>query len=31
MSTGVIRPMMGRDSQFFWDGTAIHPTRRPTS
>ena len=22
MTAGVIRPMMGRDSQFFWDGTA---------
>ncbi|GAA4719420.1 Zn-ribbon domain-containing OB-fold protein [Nocardioides conyzicola] len=27
MSTGVIRPMMGRDSQFFWDGTAAGELR----
>ena len=27
MTAGVIRPMMGRDSQFFWDGTAIGELR----
>jgi uncharacterized OB-fold protein len=27
MSTGVIRPMIGRDSQFFWDGTAAGELR----
>ncbi|MGB0101605.1 MAG: OB-fold domain-containing protein [Nocardioides sp.] len=27
MSAGVIRPMMGRDSQFFWDGTAAEELR----
>ena len=27
MSTGVIRPMIGQDSQFFWDGTAAGELR----
>jgi len=27
MTAGVIRPMMGRDSQFFWDGTAAGELR----
>jgi hypothetical protein len=27
MSTAVIRPMIGQDSQFFWDGTAIGELR----
>jgi uncharacterized OB-fold protein len=27
MTTGVIRPMIGRDSQFFWDGTAAGELR----
>lgn len=27
MTAGVIRPMIGRDSRFFWDGTAIGELR----
>jgi len=27
MSTGVVRPMIGRDSRFFWDGTAERQLR----
>ena len=30
MSAGVIRPMIGRDSRFFWEGTAIGELRIQT-
>jgi uncharacterized OB-fold protein len=30
MTTGVIRPMIGRDSQFFWDGTTAGELRIQT-
>jgi uncharacterized protein len=29
MSAAVVRPMMNRDSQFFWDGTAVGELRIP--
>ena len=30
MTAGVIRPMIGQDSQFFWDGTALGELRIQT-
>jgi uncharacterized protein len=30
MTAGVIRPMIGQDSQFFWDGTSIGELRIQT-